>query len=295
MQLIKQKIEGKQIDVFTESKKFALANKKGEVKSLLEENGAIVKKFNKDEDIYLLIGQDFMASGNYFYRNRKYLFEGELVENQSGPLSFFPNLKADFYDMMRELLQRKDLYVHYFSIGKPLTDEDFEKYEKKLKKKIPLAVKEFYSLFGHIKILWDYSEPYVRRGIRAGKAWNLDAYDNHIGSIQMLPLHTVLFEKWNEQLTLDDSERVFDFYSDYNMIALSLDSTENPTMSKGDDYGVTFNDHSTLTFCDYIHLTLNMRGLKERGSYFVYYGSGNDPKIALEDMLKKAIAIPVLT
>ena len=150
MQLIKQKIEGKQIDVFTESKKFALASTKGEVKSLLEINGAIVKKFNKDEDIYLLIGQDFMASGNYFYRNRKYLFEGELVENQNGPLSFFPNLKADFYDMMRELLQRKDLYVHYFSIGKPLTDEDFEKYEKKLKKKIPLAVKEFYSF------IWSY-------------------------------------------------------------------------------------------------------------------------------------------
>jgi hypothetical protein len=164
--------------------------------------------------------------------------------------------------------------------------------KKKLNKKIPLAIKEFYSLFGHIQLLWDYSEPYVNRGIKAGKAWNLDAYDNHIGSIQILPLKTVLFENWNQYFELDDDQKVFDFYSDYNMIALSLGSVDDPTMYKGDDHGATFEDHTTMTFYEYIYLTLNMSGLKERGDYFVYYASSNHPKIKLEDLIKKAITIP---
>jgi hypothetical protein len=44
----------------------------------------------------------------------------------------------------------------------------------------------------------------VDRRVRAGKAWNLDAYDNHIGSIQILPLKTVLFEKMEEHFDVDD-------------------------------------------------------------------------------------------
>ncbi len=290
VKLIKKEIEGRQIEIYTESKKFILANKKGDVKNMLENYGAVVKKFNKDQDIYLLIGRDFFVSGNYSYINRKYLFEDELLENHL-QLSFFPNLKRDFYNMIRSLLQREDLYIHYFSIGKPLSEDDFEKYEKKLKRKIPLAVKEFYSAFGHIQILWDYKEPYVDRRVRAGKAWNLDAYDNHIGSLQILPLKTVLFEKWDEHFDVDNDLKIFDFYSEYNMIALDLDSGENPTMYKGDNYGNTFTDHSTMNFTDYICLTLNLHGLRERGQYFVYFASDNIPKEKFDDVIKKAAEI----
>ena len=163
--------------MFTQSNKFTIANKKTEVKLLLEQSGATVKKLNKEEDIYLLIGRDLLVSGRNYYHNRKYLFDDELIEHQDNELTFFPNLRNDFYNMLRGLLERKDLYVHYFSVGKPLTEEDFGKYEKKLKRKIPLAIKEFYSVFGHIQLLWDYSQPYVNRGVRAGKAWNVDAYE----------------------------------------------------------------------------------------------------------------------
>ena len=194
--------------MFTQSNKFTIANKKTEVKLLLEQSGATVKKLNKEEDIYLLIGRDLLVSGRNYYHNRKYLFDDELLEHQDNELTFFPNLRNDFYTMLRGLLERKDLYVHYFSVGKPLTEEDFGKYEKKLKRKIPLAIKEFYSVFGHIQLLWDYSQPYVNRGVRAGKAWNVDAYDNHIGSIQILPLHTVLFENWGKYVALEANQGV---------------------------------------------------------------------------------------
>ncbi|WBV53532.1 hypothetical protein [Chryseobacterium gambrini] len=291
LKLIRKEIEGRQIEVYTESKKFILAGKKGDVKNRLENSGAIVKKFNKEQDVYLLIGRDFFVSGNYSYINRKYLFEDELLENHLH-LSFFPNLKRDFYNMIRGLLQREDLYIHYFSIGKPLSNEDFDKYEKKLKRKIPTAVKELYSAFGHIQILWDYREPYVSRRVRAGKAWNLDANDNHIGSLQILPLKTVLFEKWDAHFDVDNDLKIFDFYSEYNMIALDLDSGENPTVYKGNNYGNTFTDHSTMSFTDYVYLALNLHGLRERGGYFVYFASDNFPKVKLEDVIKKPSEIP---
>lgn len=268
--------------------------KKTEVKQLLESNGAVVKKLDKEAEIYLLIGRDLLVSGRNYYHNRKYLFDDELIEHQDNELTFFPNLRADFYNMLRGLLERKDLYVHYISIGKPLIAGDFAKYEKKLKRIIPLAVKEFYSIFGHIQLLWDYSEPYVNRGVRAGKAWNLDSRDNHIGSIQILPLNTVLFENWDKYVALDEGQGVFDYYSEYYMTGLTLGETDNPTVCKGDDHGATFTDHSTMSFSDYIQLTLNMHGLKERSRYFVYYGSKNDPEITLEPVLKNAITIPKL-
>lgn len=291
LKLIRKEIEGRQIEVYTESKKFILAGKKGDVKNRLENYGAVVKKFNKDQDVYLLIGRDFFVSGNYSYINRNHLFEDELLENHLS-LSFFPNLKKDFYNMIRSLLQREDLYIHYFSIGKPLSNEDFEKYEKKLKRKIPSAVKEFYSLFGHIQILWDYKEPYVDRRVKAGKAWNLDAYDNHIGSIQILPLKTVLFDKWEEHFDVDDDLKIFDFYSEYNMIALDLNSDDDPTVYKGDNYGNSFTDHSTMSFTDYVSLTLNLHGLRERGGYFVHFFSNNHSKTKLGDAIKKSSEIP---
>ena len=226
MDLQKTIIEGKTFTLHSQSKKFRLGKSKNTVGGLLEEQGGAVINFsNKKEPYdYVLIGRE---TENFSPHRRKvaYIFEGELLDRTHiSQFEYFPDLDIKFYDMLRTIFKEDNIDISCLSIGNPLTESDFLAYEKKLKRKIPKAVKEFYSVFGEIKLLWKFRKPYERSGIRV-KGWNIDYYDNHFGSFQILPLKTVLFEKWNNPdycLEVGEDLKIFDFSYDFYPMAFDL-------------------------------------------------------------------------
>jgi hypothetical protein len=179
--------------------------------------------------------------------------------------------------MLRKLFVEKNVDLSYLVIGNPLTEEDFAKYEKKLKRKIPQAVKEFYSIFGEIRLLWSFRTPYERTGVSASRTtWNRDYYDSHVGSFQILPLKTVLFEKWDDPkycFGVGTDLKIFDSSSEYHMIALDITDEGNPMSYRGEDHHILFDETAPFSFTDYIHLSINLFGKRERFDYFHLYMS----------------------
>jgi hypothetical protein len=107
----------------------------------------------------LVLGRE--TNNFYPYHSKSnYLFEGELLcREHIKDFKYFPDLDIRFYDMLRKLFVEKNVDLSYLVIGNPLTEDDFAKYEKKIKRKIHQAVKEFYSIleksdcFGHLELL----------------------------------------------------------------------------------------------------------------------------------------------
>lgn len=273
MKLDKRKIENQTFSVSKFSKKFRLAKTKKYVGGTLQELGAtIVKEGGK-----CLVGRE---TENFYtaFANADYVFEGEL-EDRSYQESFeyFKNFDLKFYDMMRGLLATDNISFTYISIGAPLVEEDFAKLEKKLKRSIPKAVKEFYSIFGELRILWKHRNPYINTGRNASKkAWNLDYHDNHVGSFQILPLKTVLFEKWEDERYCFDvgaDLKIFDTSSDYHMVALDISDEGDPLVYRGEDHGIQFREASPMLFTKYMDLCLGLYGTRERLGYFQLPGA----------------------
>lgn len=277
MNFDKNKIQGKTFALSSRSKKFRLGKSKKMVAAQVAANGgkivnAASSKVTYD---YLVLGRE---TENFYPATNKvnYLFEGELLDRTYlKDFKYFPDLDIRFYGMLRKLFVEENVSLSYLVIGNPLTEEDFAKYEKKLKRKIPTAVKEFYSIFGEIRLLWSFRVPYERTGVSASRtAWNKDYYDSHVGSFQILPLKTVLFEKWDDpQYCFDVGTdlKIFDSSSEYHMIALDITDEENPMSYRGEDHGVQFREAAPFSFTDYIHLSINLFGKRERFSYFPLY------------------------
>ncbi len=268
MKLDEKKLKGNTFSISGFSKKFRIAKSKSTVKGTLEASGATVdKKGGK-----CLIGREtenFMTA----FTNADYVFEGELEDRSyQDNFQYFKDIDLKFYDMMRKLLATDNIRFSFIRIGVPVTEAEFEKLEKKLKRPIPAAVKEFYSIFGEIRVLWDSRNPYKKTGVTAGsKSWSLDYHDNHTGAFQILPLKTVLFEKWDKEeycFDVGTDLKIFDPSSDYHMVALDITSEGNPMVYRGEDHGVQFRESAPFSFTDYINLTIGLYGTRERFSYF---------------------------
>lgn len=220
------------------------------------------------------------------------IFEGELEDRSyQKDFEYFKDFDLKFYDMMRKLLKTDNISFSHIQIEEGLTEADFEKLEKKFKRPIPKAVKEFYSIFGELRILWKHRNPYIDTGVSASKTvWNMDFRDNHFGSLQILPLSRVLFEAWDDEkycLGVGTDLKIFDTSSDYHMVALDVTHEGNPFVYRGEDHGVQFNEATPLLFTEYMDLCIGLFGIKERMRYFQTPGFNNDKS---ENELEDAIA-----
>ncbi len=276
MQLDVSKINDQTFSLTPFSKNFRLAKTKKYVKGTLEELGATVQSKGGKS----LVGRE---TENFLTVSLtgEYLFEGELEDRSyQKDFQYFKDYDLKLYAMLRDLFATTNISFTYIRLGVPLTATDFEKYEKKLKRKIPAAVKEFYSIFGELRILWDYRTPYNNTGRSADlNVWNLDYRDNHKGSFQILPLKTVLFEKWEDEaycLGVGSDLKIFDSSSEYHMVALDVTAEGNPMVYRGDDHGVQFREAAPFLFTDYMDLCLGLYGTRERFAYFHLHGSNSN-------------------
>jgi hypothetical protein len=124
-------------------------------------------------------------------------------------------------------------------------------------------------------LLWSFRTPYERTGVSASRtSWNKDYYDSHVGSFQILPLKTVLFEKWDDPkycFGVGTDLKIFDSSSEYHMIALDITDEGDPMSYKGEDHNILFDEASPFFFTDYINLSINLFGKRERFDYFSLY------------------------
>lgn len=268
MNLFTNQIKDQIFSISKFSKKFRIAKSKSTVKSTLESLGGTVNTTGGK----CLIGRETERFYTAFCYD-DYVFEGELEDRSyQNDFTYFKDFDIKLYDMIRELLATTNISITYIRLGVPVSEEEFEKLEKKLKKPIPKAVKEFYSLFGEIRILWTHRTPYTDTGRSASlKAWNMDYRDNHIGSFQILPLKTVLFEKWEAEeycFGVGSDLKIFDTSSEYHMVALDITDGDNPLVYRGEDHGIDFKEASPMLFTDYLHLCLGLSGMRDRMEYF---------------------------
>lgn len=268
MQLDSNKVKGQTFSITTFSKKFRLAKTKKYVKGALEELGASVEAKGGKQ----LIGRETESFGTV-NQNGTFIFEGELEDRSyQQNFQYFKNIDLKLYDMLRSLLATTNVRFTFIRLGVPVKAAEFEKLEKKLKRKIPTAVKEFYSIFGELRILWDYRTPYKDTARSADlKSWNIDYHDNHKGSLQILPLKTVLFEKWQDEAYCFDvgvNLKIFDTSTEYHMVALDIMAEDNPLVYRGEDHGVQFREATPFLFTEYIDLCIGLYGIRDRMGYF---------------------------
>lgn len=294
MQLDANKIKGQTFSITTFSKKFRLAKTKKYVKGALEElGGTVTNKGGKQ-----LIGRE---TENFLTANKtgEYIFEGELEDRSyQKDFNYFKDIDLKLYAMLRELIAATNIRFTYIRIGVPVGATDMEKLEKKLQRKIPAAVKEFYSIFGELRILWDNRMPYKDTARSASlKAWNIDYRDNHQGSLQILPLKTVLFEQWDaEQYCFDVGTdlKLFDTSMEYYPVALDISDEGDPFVYRGEDHGIQFREASPFLFTDYIDLCINHYGTRDRMGYFHLMGAGsayNKTEEEREAAIKNRVAV----
>lgn len=305
MKILTEKIAGRHFVVSPNFKKFLLGGK-NTVRKIIEEHGGTWSYQPKDDTFnYYLLGSqmtDFALSNSYSpLRNGKgkAITEQELIEH---PLitnsEFLSDIFERFSEMMTRLLSEKNIRLESYKINKPITEKQFASFEKRLKQPIPKAVKEFYSVFGSMQILWKFAYPRIKHGISSGRnQWNYSYRDSHPGTIQFLPLSIIVKEKWHDSemyFAMTEQMKMFDYLSEYHMVALELSEADNPIVKLGTDHGVDFSDYLPMTFSDYIKFTFHTFGSRERPSLFpISFGRHMSYKAQIERM-NKAIEKPVI-
>ena len=278
MKILTEKIKGNHFVVSTKFKKFLLGGKKA-VRQMIEDHGGTWSVKPRDDTFnYYILGRemtDFALSGASPLRKRrgKAIAEQELIEY---PALEYPEFIAEVFEhfsaMMTRILSEKNMILESYKINKPITEEQFAAFEKRLKRPIPQLVKEFYSIFGSMQILWRFRYPRIKHGITSGRnQWNYSYRDSHPGTIQFLPLSIIVKEKWHAEdssFLMTENQKMLDYFSEYHMVALELSEADNPIVKLGTDHGIDFSDYLPMTFSDYIKFTFHTFGLRERGSFF---------------------------
>lgn len=258
-------ISGKKVSILSDSK-YDLGKTQKEIKKNLISKGAeIVSDYGKSD--YVILGKK-NRSLHFLNKNNNILIETELIDEKHNNLNYFQDLEQKLFNMLRRLISMENITVDMFEVGKGMNEEELEKIEKKLKKPIPKSVKEFYSVFGYVKVLWSFKNPPVSyREIYSNSLYLHSG--QHNGCINILPIKKFLFEDWkNPELYLsipnDKDIRLFDLYSDYHILACELSDEEDPKVYLGSDHGVSFESLNNLTFSNYVKRSIGIYGYLNR-------------------------------
>jgi hypothetical protein len=290
MNLLEEKIKNKTFNfVVGQIAKYRLGKNGKAVKILLESHGATIKNYASKEHDYVLLGLEH-SFANLYDRTGSLIFENELIEQPAVELKYFQGLEARFYDMLRRLYKQPNVSFDFFSIGKGLTEDDFAKIEKKFKRKLPAAVKEFYSIFGHIKLLWSFNRPSQTRRFYLDKNAHCLHSGQHEGSIHIMPLTRVLSEDWGKYHSIPENKnlKIFDYYSLYHMLSFELSDKDNPDIYRGEDHGVCFDHLPSLSFSTYINMVIGAYAYINRFKYLEFWTNSQQDSILDEANLSQA-------
>lgn len=258
-ELFNKHLKGKKLVILGDSK-YSIGKNKKEIKQVLANYDAKIVDVSKPHDA-ILIGHKHQSL-HYLKKDSKLLFERELQTNQ------LSELEQKAHQMIRNLLQMDNITIEWLEIGDGLTEEELLKIEQKIKRPLPSAIRSFYQLFGHFKLLWSFKNPPVKgRQVYIGKTLYLHS-GQHNGCINILPLNKVITEKWAKtyEFQLPDDKQVypFDLYSYYHIISFELGEAEDPAIYLGEDHGVEFIPVQQLTFSKYINMLFGIYGYVNR-------------------------------
>jgi len=261
LQLLPERVAGKRV-MMGHFKKYRLG-KPGEVKRLLEAHGATVLAFTSQEACDFVLG-GYQAEEVGGFR-APVVFEEELCapEPAMGELAYF---RPRLWPMLRELLTHPLIEVSWLSVGPPLAEAAIDKLQKKLKQPLPRLLREFYQQVGELRLHWYWVLPAKEVYVNTKMGSWPDAVDAHAGVINIFTLDKVLSNEWFDPqmcFALTPSQRMFDFYNDYHMMAVDLASGDDPLLLVGDDYGVSFSDYGPIRLSEYLPLLLDTYGLKD--------------------------------
>ncbi len=241
--------------------KYNLGKSKKEIKQRLEVNGTKVVSCFDEHDITLL-GKKHQSL-HYIKKDAVILFDRELINTQITPL------EQKTFSMIRNLIKMENITIDWLELGEGLTEKQLVVLEKKLKSPIPKALKDFYSVFGHVKLLWHFNNPPVKgRQVYTGNSLYIHS-GQHDGCINILPLKKVLFENWKDSeyyFNFPEGKNIvlFDLYSNYHILGFNLSETEDPEIYLGEDHGVSFDPIKSLNFTTYIKMLLGIYGYTNR-------------------------------
>jgi len=272
--LLVEKVAGKRIKLVPDFRHFQLGSA-AEVKRQLEASGAVVVSAAAQNFDFYLASTDLVEGDPAEIYHRPVVFEEEILAAPlaiptAGPLA---GLRARVLELCRTLLAHPGIRVTRLTLGPPLSEAGLAENEARLGQRLPACLRAFYQQLGELCLLWQYRFPQKGCDLRdAGEAapvhaWNIDEDDNHDGSIQLMPLASMLFGDWHNPglgFDLTASQRQLDFYSEYNMVAVDLATGDDPLVYLGNDYGASFHDEPPMRFSDYLALVLSTFGLSTR-------------------------------
>ncbi|WP_420573778.1 hypothetical protein [Kordia sp.] len=297
-------IHGKRFLLPSNIKKYHLGTKK-KVTAYIEERGGFIVKdaYQPEEFDHVLIGSQFKHFGYNpqvhlkLYPNATIVFEQELLEFDA-EFEYLDTFFENVTERLRTIFSHTDIFICYYHIGKPYVSKDFKRLEKK--HHIPKAIKEFYAIFGKLKLIWSYASINIQRSFYDEKdSYNIIASGSGemYGSIQILDLKRVFREDWTKlehaiHLKSGEKIKIFDYFSDENMAAFAT-NTENPLVYMGENHGVVFENCKPLVFTDYLKLLFNSYGFIRRNYLFdgayAYGMKQNLPK--LSEILEKPMEL----
>ncbi len=275
------KVAGKRIKLAKEFRHFQLGSP-ADLKRVLEAHGATVVSSSAQNFDFYLGSTDLVAAYPGEVYRQPVVFEEELLATPLAvpPEGPFAGLRALVLAQCRVLLAHPNIRVTRLALGQPLSAAELQ---ARLGQPIPAYLQAFYQQVGELCLLWQYRFPFEGICLRdEGQeapvhTWNIDEDDNHAGSIQLLPLASVLFGDWFNPgygFDLQPTQRILDFYSEYSLTAVELGSEADPLLYLGSDYGVSFHDDPPIRFSDYVSLVLHTFGLRDRSQFWTHTVGG---------------------
>lgn len=258
-------IKGKKVSIISDSK-YQFGKTQKEIKEAFKSLGAeIVSDYDKSD--FVILGKKNLSL-HFLNKKNNIIVETELIDKKVNHFNYFEGIEQKVFDMLRGLISMDNITVDMFEVGSGVTEKEFEAIEKRLKKTIPASIKEFYSVFGYIKMLWHFDKPPETYR----KIYHNSLYlhsGQHNGCINILPITKFLFEDWkNPELYLslpkDKDVRLFDLYSDSHIFGCELSNDEDPKIYLGSDHGASFDLLENLKFSDYIKTEIGIYGYLNR-------------------------------
>ena len=290
MKLLSERIKGKQFHILGEGSTYQFGNNLEEINATLL--GAEVSEFNKKSPGDILIGSESTFSHHLnSNKNGTFVFERELLDEPTQDRSYFKGFEAKFFDMLRQLHQQANVSLTYLSMGDGMTEEELARIETKLGRKLPRAVREFYQIFGELKLLWEFKKPRIRKDTYINSNSYCIHSGQHQGSMHIMPLTQVLFEDWrgNDHYMPEGVDlKIFDYYSLYHMLSFELAELDDPILFLGEDHGAGF-EKMEVTFSSYLKMIVGVFGYINRFKHLQFWTVNEKEGIQEPENWNKAV------
>ncbi len=247
MRLLPEKVAGKAIALAAGWQQFGLG-RRWQVRQQLAAHGATALEATQPH-----ARRDFNLAGyaGNFYDELPLVFEDELCAPLAPATGPFGNLRLRLLDMLRELLSQPAIRVTDFSVGKPLTEAELGRCERRLGRLLPAYLRALYQQVGEVRLRW----------------WQQTSASESAGeAIQIPPLAQLLFaDSADGQVPpLPAGMYLFDQNCDDSQMALALGEEADPRLYRVTKSTVDFDEGNPVHLSSYMDLLLHRCGTSNR-------------------------------